>query len=78
MASRYNSDDFETYRNIKFLRHEPGNNSVVGQLYFQKKKKKLIQKKRSDLWLQEVGVDGEGIGWREPKDTKFPLKINEY
>ena len=62
MASRYNSDDFETYRNIKFLRHEPGNNSVVGKLYFKKKKKKLIQKKRSDLWLQEVGVDGEGIG----------------
>ena len=53
-------DHFEIHRNIKSLCCMIGTNIVLQVNYTSKKKN--TQKKRTDLWLPEVGVGGEATG----------------
>ena len=59
MTTRCHGVHFEMYRNIESLCCVSGTNSVVDQLYFTNKQVKQTHRKRSDLWLPEVGDERE-------------------
>ena len=52
----YCGDHFKMYRNIVSLYCTPGTNIVL-QVNYSSNKQISSQKKRSDLWLPEVGVE---------------------
>lgn len=58
----YPGGHFEMYTNIKSLCCVIGTNSLVGQLYTSETNS---QKKISNLWLIEPGVQGGGVKCRQ-------------